>query len=138
MAIGRMTNDRRNVVAPVAPDPAVSLAPDDPAHGGNRMPKVETETRSVCADCVYHQETGDHCEFNRYFEFKQWKTRNAEIIEACNRQETRGVRWLSVDPDPSDEFSRRPCEWCGSRLHGQRYRAIVEIDERNELLDAGR
>ena len=83
----------------------------------------------VCVDCVQFGASGNYSEFDECFEPARWRERQQQLIDTEARHRQAGRVWLAAS-DRSDEFSRRPCQWCGSRLHGERWRAYVAVQGR--------
>lgn len=99
------------------------------ARKSNKAKNVEIEEGAeefkICTDCRSHHGIGNHSEFDQVFEPERWKARDAEIKAATAQHSRNGIRFIATG-DMDDEFSSRPCEWCGDRRAGERYIAYVD------------
>lgn len=88
------------------------------------MPKL-IDKIEVCSDCLSPIMYGDFTELDYYYSSDEADARAAEIEAGMNKLSERGAL-VNSDLDGA-EFSKFPCECCGSKLHGRRH-AIAIID----------
>lgn len=84
---------------------------------------------SVCVDCCMFLATGNHDEMKSAFESEEWKIRQEEIETAVKREETENKGHFAEYAEKTDDFSGRVCELCRSHLAGERYNAVMIINE---------
>ena len=93
------------------------------------MTPTATENLDVCADCVQFGANGNYSEFQECFEPARWRERQQQLIDTQAKHRQAGRVWLTSS-DLSLWFSRRPCEWCGDKTDGERWRAYVAVQGR--------
>lgn len=89
------------------------------------MPLTTLDTIQVCEDCLMAIANGDYTGLDYWYPEAEAEERHREIDA--------GIASFSpatLHPgDDHDEFSRRPCECCGSDLAGARHEVIVLGEE---------
>lgn len=86
------------------------------------MATIIDEDYRVCADCYHVITNGDYTYLDYHYNEKDAAKRVKEINKGIANA---GGHICAGDSDKDDEFAKRPCDCCGSKLHGARYHCVV-------------
>jgi phosphoribosylaminoimidazole (AIR) synthetase len=86
------------------------------------MAEIINDEYMVCADCIVVIATGDYTALDYCYQADESEKRMKEINSGLSQA---GGYVLGGESDRDEEFSRRPCDCCGSSLHGARTHCVV-------------
>jgi hypothetical protein len=89
------------------------------------MAKILDDDFMVCADCIQAIANDDYSSLDYYYNEQEAADRMAAIKAGM---EASGGYIATGNSDFDAEFSRRPCDCCGSSLAGSRHHCVVLID----------
>lgn len=85
----------------------------------------------VCVDCCQWLANADASSLDFHYDESEARERLAEI-QGGERDiiETTGGHIVCGNIEDDEEFSRRACDCCGSRLHGSRHAFTILVDDK--------
>ena len=82
-------------------------------------------TVMVCQDCL---EATLSESFGDYIQYYEISDQQVEALISASEKMTEGFDVFIDNPDGFVEFSKNPCQCCGSKLHGSRHQIdLVKI-----------
>jgi hypothetical protein len=90
---------------------------------------MQVEKYMVCTDCMLVIANGDYSSLDYHFDEKESKERAESIDKGIDSLIEKGGYLTIGDLETKEDFSIYSCECCGSKLAGERFEAIVIIND---------
>jgi len=88
--------------------------------------RVIRDDLQLCQDCLFAAVNGDFSGLDYHYEKSEADKRQREIVLGLGKLGRNLVPDFDSNTDEGiEEFSTRPCDCCGTKLHGSRHRFAV-------------